>query len=91
MAWVLDLGTLKGGAIRRDRRYCATVSRGESFFALAANEVRALEVSVDGEKIEVYAAMSAVVTLKVSQHCFLSTYWVLTYVELLPMRLILIF
>jgi hypothetical protein len=71
------------------------VSRGESFFALAANEARALEVSVDGEKIEVYAVMSAVVTLEVSQHCSLAIYQhisgINTYVKLLPMRLILIF
>jgi hypothetical protein len=71
------------------------VSRGESFFALAANEVRALEVSVDGEKIEVYVVMSAVVTLEVSQHCSLAIHQYVsgtnTYVELLPIRLILIF
>lgn len=54
--------------MRRDCRYCATVSRGESFFALATNDVKALEVSVEGENIAVYALMSAEVTLEVSQH-----------------------
>jgi hypothetical protein len=54
--------------MRRDWRYRATVSRGESFFALAPKDIRALEVSVEGEKIEVYAVMSAGVTLEVSQH-----------------------
>jgi hypothetical protein len=67
----------------------------ETVFALAANEVKALEVSVDGEKIEVYAVMSAGVTLEVSQHYYVSLFSTCpaskTYVKLLPMRLILIF
>lgn len=37
----------------RDCKYRATVSRGEPFFALEINAVRAFAVSVVGEKIEV--------------------------------------
>jgi hypothetical protein len=59
--------------MRRDCRYRATVSRGEDFFALEENDMRALEVSVLGEKIEVYAMISAGVTLEVSQYCSAST------------------
>jgi hypothetical protein len=59
--------------MRRDCRYRATVSRGEDFFALEEKDMRALEVSVVGEKIEVYAMISACVTLEVSQHCSASS------------------
>jgi hypothetical protein len=45
--------------MRRDFRYSATVNRGESFFAFEKKEVKALDVSVLEEKIEVYAVMSA--------------------------------
>ena len=45
----------------------ATVSRGLDFFALEENALRALEVSVVGEKMDVYAVMSVVETL-VSQY-----------------------
>ena len=73
--------------MRRDCRYCATVSRGESFFALATNDVKALEVSVEGENIAVYALMSAGVTLEVSQHYSvpsLSHYYCEGYIRLVP-------
>ena len=38
---------------RRDCKYFATVSRGEDFFALERKAVRAEEVDVKGEKMEV--------------------------------------
>jgi len=47
-----DFGTLRSD-IRRDWRYCATVARGEPFFAFEAKAVKAFEVSVVEEKIEV--------------------------------------
>jgi len=45
-----------------------TVSRGLDLFAFEENVLRALDVSVDGEKMDVYALMSAVGTW-VSQYC----------------------
>jgi len=53
----LVLGTLNEQR-RWDCKYLATVSRGEVFFALEAKVIMALDVSVEGEKIEVYAVMS---------------------------------
>jgi len=38
--------------------YLETVSLGEDFFAFEEKEVKALDVSVVGENIEVYAVMS---------------------------------
>lgn len=65
----LALGILKLDK-RRDCRYSATTDRGEAFFAFDENEVKAFEVSVVDEKMEVYAVMSAAETF-VSQHLVL--------------------
>lgn len=44
--------------MRRDCKYCATVSRGDDFLAFEEKEFSVLMVSVFEENIEVYAVIS---------------------------------